>query len=491
MKLSILMPVYNEIETIDEIIRRVMSAKLPARMSRELIIVDDCSTDGTRHYLRERARKRSRSLRVVFHEVNQGKAAALQTAIRYMNGDYVIIQDADLEYNPSEYGRLLRPLVSGQADVVYGSRYIRSDATRVLYFWHTLMNRGLTLLSNLVTNLDLTDMETCYKAMKCEILRHLVLKADRFGIEPELTAKLAKLRAVIYEVPVSYYGRTAEEGKKIGWRDGLEALWAILRFTVFTGVRASFTKDPADFSTLTSTYWQIKRRSSRGMEHLSRHSMYRADRVAGLRDVMRGNVLLAGHGSANYVADVVEQKDVRAVTVLEEDEAVVRRLHYQYLYHEKPVTVRAAAVGQLDRRRCYDLIFLVNVLEHAEDDDAVFRQIARRLVSGGTVAAVVPAHASLMSEMDRGLGHYRRYGRPRLDRLARENGLTVERISGHNPLGGWGWWWRFRVMKRRTLPLGLIRFISTAAPLLRLCSLPFYLLPLRMSYVMKAKKNGS
>lgn len=226
-KLSVVIPIYNERETLETLINKVLSVNLPG-IEKELVLVDDYSTDGTRDIINEKFSKEP--FITVFHEVNKGKGAALRSGFQHCTGDYVIIQDADLEYNPEEYGKILVPLLDGRADVVYGSRFKGEGAHRVLYFWHYVGNVMLTLLSNMFTNLNLTDMETCYKAFKREIIQGMKLEQDRFGFEPEVTAKIAKLRCRVYEVGISYSGRTYEEGKKIGLKDAFQALVCIIKY---------------------------------------------------------------------------------------------------------------------------------------------------------------------------------------------------------------------------------------------------------------------
>src|SRR5271157_5335634 len=229
MKLSILMPVYNERTVVEQCISLVLAAPLPEEMDRELVIVDDCSTDGTFDILQHLAMQNPQ-IQLHRHTQNSGKGAAIRTAIQKASGDFSLIQDADLEYDPSEYPRLLKPLLTGHADAVFGSRYLVREQTRILPFWHSMINKWLTLLSNMFCNLNLTDMETGYKVFRTDLLKSIPIRSNRFGFEPEITMKAAKRKLRIYEVPISYHGRTYEEGKKIGWKDGVKALGVILHF---------------------------------------------------------------------------------------------------------------------------------------------------------------------------------------------------------------------------------------------------------------------
>jgi glycosyltransferase involved in cell wall biosynthesis len=228
MKVSVVIPVYNERSTIEQIVNAVRSADVG---DAEIIVVDDASTDGTQQLLKEKIS--SVAHQIIYQPHNQGKGAALRAGFAAATGDIILVQDADLEYNPADYPTLLEPILSGQADAVYGSRFMSGRPHRVLYFWHMVGNRFLTLLSNMFTNLNLTDLETCYKAFRADVIKNLDLRESRFGFEPEVTAKLAKARCRIYEVGISYNGRTYSEGKKVNWKDGFQAIYAIVRYNLF------------------------------------------------------------------------------------------------------------------------------------------------------------------------------------------------------------------------------------------------------------------
>jgi glycosyltransferase involved in cell wall biosynthesis len=231
MKLSVIIPVYNEANTLETIIDRVNNA--PLSIEKELIVVDDCSADGSRELIVNKLQPAGKIAKAVLHDYNQGKGAALRSGFKLADGDIVVVQDADLEYNPCELQRIIDPILKNMADVVYGSRFMGGEPHRVLYFWHMVGNKFLTLLSNIFTNITLTDMETCYKAFRREIIQSIDIEENRFGFEPEITAKIARIKGVrIYETGISYCGRTYEEGKKINWRDGIAALWCIIKYNM-------------------------------------------------------------------------------------------------------------------------------------------------------------------------------------------------------------------------------------------------------------------
>src|SRR5579862_2674017 len=237
MLLSILIPVYNERTVAERSLALVLAAPLPENMERELVIVDDCSTDGTSEILDRLAAAEPR-IRLFRQPVNQGKGAAVRRAIQEAAGDFCLVQDADMEYDPAEYPKLMRPLLDGHADAVFGSRYMAGEQTRLLPFWHSMINKGLTLVSNMFCNLNVTDMETCYKVFRTDLLKSIPVRSNRFGFEPEITMKVSKRKLRVYEVPISYHGRTYEEGKKIGWKDGAKALGVIFYFWVIDDLSA-------------------------------------------------------------------------------------------------------------------------------------------------------------------------------------------------------------------------------------------------------------
>jgi glycosyltransferase involved in cell wall biosynthesis len=442
------MPVLNERKTIREIVSRVLAVDL-AGLERELLIVDDGSTDGTREILAE---LESRSDIRVFHQHQTlGKGAAVARGMREASGDIVIIQDADLEYNPAEIPVVLRPILDGEAEVVYGSRFLGTQrGHRVLYFWHSLGNRLLTLMSNAFTDLNLTDMETCYKAMTREVAARLDLRSRRFGIEPEITCKVARLGVRIFEVPISYNGRTYAEGKKIGLKDAFQAAWTIIRFSRWEA--------PAD---------DVGAVTLRRMARLGTYNAWLHDRF----DAFLGRrVLEVGSGVGNQTRYFVERDRVIASDI---EPHYVRELVTRFGGRSN---VRVASFrfplspedGDDLRAERIDTIVCMNVLEHIEDDRSTLKDFAAILPPGGRLVLLVPAMPSLYGTLDINLNHFRRYALAPLRELLGDTGFEVETLRFLNRPGVFGWWLNSRVLKRTVLPRGQLAAFRWIFPLLRL-----------------------
>ena len=432
MLLSILIPVYNERTVVERSLSLVLSAPLPENMERELVIVDDCSTDGTSEILDRLAASEPR-IRLFRQPVNQGKGAAVRTAIQKAQGDFCLVQDADLEYDPSEYMRLLRPLVDGNADAVFGSRYLVSDQTRLLPYWHTVMNKGLTLLSNIFSNLNVSDMETCYKVFRTDLLKSIPIRSNRFGFEPEITMKCSKRKLRVYEVPISYHGRTYEEGKKIGWKDGVKALGVILYFWVVDDLyEPSYGRGLLNSLTGTPQYISWVTRILR--PHLG-------DRVleigAGLgnltgRLMARKLQYVAGEGDALYL-HALRNRFLRTpnVTVCE-------------LHPEEPADY-APGAGQFDTALC------VNVLESVKDPVGVLTSLRTCLALGGSVLVLVPQGKGLFGSLDQGMGQLRRFSREELGQMLGQTGFQIEQMYQLNKIGTLSWWLYGKVLGRKNI----------------------------------------
>jgi glycosyltransferase involved in cell wall biosynthesis/ubiquinone/menaquinone biosynthesis C-methylase UbiE len=442
MKLSIVIPCYNERRTIRELLARVLAVNLGS-LEKEILVVDDGSTDGTRDILR--GLDGSHGIRVLLQPVNQGKGSAVACGIRACSGDIVLIQDADLEYDPRDYPLLLAPICEGKGDVVFGSRFLGAEGGhRVLYFRHAIGNRLLTLLTNAVTNLNLTDMETGYKVFVRDVASRLDLRSRDFAIEPEITCKVARMRARIYEVPISYHGRTYEEGKKIRFRDAIKAVFALIRF-----MRWDAPDDDIGAITL--------RRMSRLREYNEwLHSLI--DAHLGQR------VLEVGSGVGNQtryfadreriVASDIEPHYVRELKARFEGRRNVRVASFRF-----PLAERERDDLRAER---IDSIVCMNVLEHIEDDARTLSDFASILPTNGRLALLVPSHTRLYGTLDQALGHYRRYERERLADLVRGAGFAIDEVRYLNRPGVLGWWLNSRVLKRRVLPrqqLAAFRFI--------------------------------
>ncbi|MGH9368696.1 MAG: glycosyltransferase [Thermoanaerobaculia bacterium] len=444
MKLSVVMPVFNEAKTIREIVRLVQAVPV----EKEILIVDDGSTDGTREILREMDGKEG--VRVFFQPRNQGKGAAVSVGFRNAAGDVVIVQDADLEYDPKEYLKLLAPIADGHADVVYGSRFLGGGPRRVLYFWHTVGNRFLTLVSNMFTNLNLTDMETCYKMFRREVVQSLKVESRRFGIEPEITAKVARRGYRIYEVPISYYGRTYEEGKKIGLKDAFSALWTIVRHALREA------EDPRNVGHVTLAR----------MAKLEPYNRWLVDRFSG---ALGGRILEIGAGFGNLTRHLTGRQFVIASDL---DPVAVEYLKGAFR-EDRTVRVESyrfplePAVREQLRARKLDTIVCCNVLEHIEDDRATLSDMHAVLEPGGRLVLLVPALARLFGTLDEHLRHFRRYERAELEQKLAAAGFAIEDCRFVNRPGVFGWYVNGRILRRRILPRGQLQAFKLVLPLLR------------------------
>jgi glycosyltransferase involved in cell wall biosynthesis len=448
MKLSILVPVYNERTLVERSLDAVLNAPLPENMAREVVVVDDCSTDGTSEIL-QRLAGRHDAIRLHRHQVNQGKGAAVRTAIQQATGDFCLIQDADLEYDPSDYGALLKPLLEGHADAVFGSRYLAGVQTRVLPFWHSLINKTLTLFSNMFSNLSLTDMETCYKVFRTDLLKSIPIRSDRFGIEPEITMKSAKRKLRIYEVPISYHGRTYEEGKKIGWRDGVKALGAILYFWLIDDLYSQ-PYGRAFLNNLTGTPQYVS-----WIADLLRPNM--GDRVL---EIGAGIGTLTGRIMGRRLHYVVAEKDPLYLHSLRNRFLRTPHVHVRRLDPDHP--------GDFpELREQFDTVLCVNVLEIVEDASKTVAGMASALLPGGKLILLVPQGPGLLGSLDRTLGQKRRFRRQELEAMLTGNGFEVANVWHLNKSAKPVWWLSSRVLGRQQLGKPLLKLFDKSVWLLR------------------------
>jgi len=432
MKLSLLMPVYNERTVVERCIALVLAAPLPENMERELIVVDDCSTDGTFAILQRLAAAHP-EIRLFQHAKNSGKGAAVRTAIGHATGDFSLIQDADLEYDPAEYPRLMRPLLTGHADAVFGSRYMAGEQMRVLLFWHTMINRGLTLVANMFSNLGLTDMETCYKVFRTDLLKSIPIRSDRFGFEPEIVMKSAKRKFRIYEVPISYHGRTYEEGKKIGWKDGVKALAVVLKFWLIDDLYAApYGRGVLNNLTGTPQYLSWLARTMRP---------YVGDAVL---EVNAGIGNLSGRLMARRLIYVAAEKDPLHLHALRNRFLRTPNVAVRRVDPEVPGDLAGMEAS-------FDTVLCLNVLEYLDDPAAVLRTLGTTLKPGGRLVVLTPNGPALFGSVDRGMGHKRRYSVTAARELLQAQGFTVERAWQFNKAGAPSWWVYSRVVGMRRI----------------------------------------
>jgi len=467
-RLSLIMPCYNERATLRAIVRRVLEAP-PADMEKELVIVDDGSTDGSREILKDLARIHPQ-IKALYHEQNRGKGAAIRTAQQACTGDVVIIQDADLEYDPRCYPELVMPILAGHADVVYGSRFIGGRPRRVLLFSHEVGNRLLTLLSNVATDLNLTDMETGYKAFRRNYFQGIPIQCRRFGFEPEITAKVAKLGLRIYEGPIEYHGRTYFAGKKIGWKDAVSALYTIARYWLTDGLAGM----DEGLETL------------QAMRHARRYNAWIFLRIA---PYIGDRVLEAGTGIGNITLHLLNREHVIA---LDHNPLYVERMKHTFAHNPN---VRSEQFDLTDiagyerfRGDRLDTIICINVLEHIERDVNVLATFHSILEPGGRAIILVPQGRWLYGSIDRALGHHRRYTEQELAGKMRQAGFTVERIVGLNRTAPVGWFVNGRIFKRKAVPVVQVRLLDACTPVVRMLDRILPLPPL--SIIAIGRKTG-
>ncbi|MDX2176970.1 MAG: bifunctional glycosyltransferase/class I SAM-dependent methyltransferase [Candidatus Sumerlaeia bacterium] len=455
-KLSILIPVYNEIRTLETILDRVLAAPLPCE--RELVIVDDGSKDGSREVLTRYAEKYPETVRIHFHKKNGGKGKAIRTAISMMTGDWAIIQDADLEYDPNEYENLLLPVQEGVADAVFGSRFIQGKYRRAMFFWHTMANKILTLTSNILNDLNLTDMETCYKLVRADILKNLNIRSSGFDLEPELTAKLARWGARIYEVPISYRGRSYAEGKKIGLKDAFHAMSAMVRYRYFD---TNYAKHDG-FLILQAV------RKAKGFNKW----MY-----SQFKEYVGAEVFEAGCGIGNITELLLDR---RRLVVADYEDFYVDRITQSYGHLLNFKSYKAdlthpddiAAVGEGGQ---FDTIICLNVMEHIEDHEIVLKHFHQLLKPGGHCIILVPHDPKLYTAVDKTLGHFRRYKKTELRALMEDAGYTDVKTKGFNRVGGLGWWFSGNILRKKTLTPGQMGTFEMLLPLVKIAEqFPFH-----------------
>ncbi|MFN8555158.1 MAG: bifunctional glycosyltransferase/class I SAM-dependent methyltransferase [Candidatus Obscuribacterales bacterium] len=439
-KLSILIPVYNERRTLRTLMRRVLES--PIQIPFEVIAVDDCSRDGSREILAELAAEDSR-IKVILHAENTGKGGAIHTAIAAMTGNIALVQDADLEYDPGEIPKVIAPILDGRADASFGSRYAGRDCRRVLYYLHSVMNKTLTWLTNIVTDLDLTDMETCYKAVRADILKQTPLKMKRFGIEPELTVRLAQWGARIYEVPISYSGRTYAEGKKITWKDGVQALlvifWAALidrKFTTHDG------------------YYHLKAVRGPGINRW----MFET-----IKPFVGNDVLEAGCGIGNLSEMMLNKSSLTCADV---DPLFVELISRRFAHLENFTAIQHDITEPLGGKikHAPDTVICLNVLELVENDVSTLKNFYDVLLPGGNLILMVPQHAGLFSKLDKRFGHLRRYDREALKKALADAGFEVRTLQDFNRLGFMGWFIFSKLLQEKELPTSMMWIFNRSLP---------------------------
>lgn len=445
--LSILMPVYNERLTLEAIVRRVLTIDVPLPI--ELIVVDDGSTDGSRDILKSLAEEDSR-IKLFFQPKNMGKGAAIHTALEKMTGDIAIIQDADLEYDPADIGRLVQPIVDGKADAVFGTRFSGSECVRVLHYWHSMGNKMLTWLTNILCDLDFTDMETCYKAIRTDILRKTRLSCTDFGLEPELAIRLAQWGVRIYEVPISYQGRTYQEGKKITWKDGVKALNTIFRIGVLDKV---FTTHDGYY--LLHTFEQLgafnKWQYEQIAHHIGRSVLEYGCGIGTLTAYMLGRDRLICTDIDPFYIEIVNRRfrHIKGFGVLKMDLST------------------AEDYAQISDMK-FDTVLCMNVLEHLDNDQEILEKIYQALDPGGKAIINVPNDPALFCGLDESVGHHRRYLQKEIEEKMRKAGFEIAESRQFNRFATLGWFVSGKIFGGKRIRTSQMRLYNTLLPIAKM-----------------------
>lgn len=446
---SIIIPVYNERAYLKCLVKSVLDAPLPDKLDREIIIVDDFSSDGSRDLIKNLSMQYPGLIRAVYQDHNQGKGAAIRRGIKETTGEYIIFQDADLEYNPDEYTLLLEPIVGGFADVVYGSRFASRKMRRVFNYHHHLGNTFLTHLSNMTTGLDLTDMETCYKVFRADILRTIPIRSNRFGIEPEITAKIAKRNCRVYEVPISYRGRSYSEGKKINWKDGVAALFTILKYF--------FIDDCYDDYFL--------RASAQSLSNARRLNQWI---VRTIEPFLGDCILETGAGLGNISRQLPQ---LEKLIITEKSEQLLETLRQAYTGNQIVDVVkldlsRPDDFDKIGPEVC-DTLLCLNSLEYIENQHEALHRMRILLRPQGCLILAVPQYQWLYGAYDKHAGHLRRYSRKDLARLLDETGYRIKTVFSLNFFSIPAWWINTCLLKRKKIGRLQLKLHDTLVPLMR------------------------
>ncbi len=454
LSLSVIVPVYNEQYLVETSLKRLTDLDQFEALQRiRVIVVNDASKDKSAEAL-ERFRSNLDHLDLkhfewVFldHVKNQGKGAAIRTAVPYVDTDVVVIHDADLEYFPGDIAKMVPLFLQEDADAVFGSRFLSSDFRRVLFFRHSLGNKLITLLTNIVTDLNLTDIETCYKMIRADIFKSIPWESDRFGIEPEITIKLAKRKARIFEVPIRYSGRTYAEGKKITWKDGVRALGSLIKFGVSDKI---YVEDQYGSEILAR------------LNRAPRFTKWMADTV---RPYVGDRVLEIGAGIGNLTGNLVPRTEYHASDInpqyLDRLETLKQTRPYLKVHYTDASSAETYPQAQ------FDTVVCLNVVEHIENDVQTLRNIRRSLDSNGRAIVLVPNGPKLYGTLDKVLGHYRRYTREQLVSVCEEAGFSVEKVIRFNRFGSPGWWWNGKILKKETFDFWQIKILNFLVPWMR------------------------